>query len=128
MEFFKPGKTYDFMGMRRFWTILSVSLVVISTILTFYPGPNYGTDFRGGTEIELALKKNVDAAAVRAATERAGFSSPDVVQVSDDKNPSHFLIRVQEVSALDEGTKEAIRKALCYAADPKTLDQKRCPE
>jgi preprotein translocase subunit SecF len=128
MEFFKPGKTYDFMGMRRFWTILSISLVVISTILTFYPGPNYGTDFRGGTEIELALKKNVDAAAVRAATERAGFSSPDVVQVSDDKNPSHFLIRVQEVSALDEGTKDAIRKALCFATDPKTLDQKRCPE
>ncbi len=27
----------------------------------FYPGPNYGTDFQGGTEVEIAFTKPVDA-------------------------------------------------------------------
>ena len=60
MEFFKPGRQFDFMGQRRFWISLSVLLVIASTILMFYPGPNYGTDFRGGTEIEVAFKAPTD--------------------------------------------------------------------
>ena len=55
MEFFKPGRQFDFMGQRKFWITLSLTLVAISTILIFYPGPNYGTDFRGGTEVEVAF-------------------------------------------------------------------------
>ena len=51
MEFFKPGRVFDFMGQRRFWIPLSFILVIGSVILCFYPGPNYGTDFRGGTEV-----------------------------------------------------------------------------
>ena len=52
MEFFKPGRQFDFMGQRKFWITLSIVLVAISCVLLVYPGPNYGTDFRGGTEIE----------------------------------------------------------------------------
>ena len=49
MELFKPGRTYDFMGQRVFWIPLSVILIVASCILMIVPGPNYGTDFKGGT-------------------------------------------------------------------------------
>ena len=69
MELFKPGKQYDFMGMRRFWISLSIFLTLASTALLFYPGPNYGTDFRGGTEVEVAFLKGVDAGAIRHAVE-----------------------------------------------------------
>ena len=55
MEFFKPGRVFDFMGQRVFWIPLSFILVIASTILCFYPGPNYGTDFRGGTEVETTM-------------------------------------------------------------------------
>ena len=34
MEFFKPGRQFDFMGQRKFWITLSFSLVIISTILS----------------------------------------------------------------------------------------------
>ena len=67
MEFFKPGRVFDFMGVRWFWIPLSLFLVAASVVLSFYPGPNYGTDFRGGTEVEVAFGKAVDAAGVRAA-------------------------------------------------------------
>jgi preprotein translocase subunit SecF len=130
MEFFKPGRVFDFMGQRVFWIPLSFILVIGSVILCFYPGPNYGTDFRGGTEVEIAFTKTVDAAQVRSAVEAAGFQTPDVVQVVDQSNPWHFLIRVQDVSAISEDEKEALRRSLCLVGDPGAplSDPVKCPE
>jgi preprotein translocase subunit SecF len=130
MEFFKPGRVFDFMGQRRFWIPLSFILVIGSVILCFYPGPNYGTDFRGGTEVEIAFEKPVDGGTVRHAVEAAGFQTPDVVQVVDPNDAYHFLIRVQDVSAITEGEKDALRAALCYTDDPAApiADPAKCPE
>jgi preprotein translocase subunit SecF len=119
MELFKPGRQFDFMAMRWFWVPLSIFLVVASTALTFYPGPNYGTDFRGGTEVEVAFTHDVDAPKIRAAVEASGFSTPDVVQVRDAANPNHFLIRVQDVTVVDDAVKEKLRAALCLTEDSK---------
>src|ERR1700733_9213551 len=129
MEFFKPGRQFDFMRMRSFWIPLSLFLVVASTVLSFYPGPNYGTDFRGGTEVEVAFTKPVDAAQVRRAVQESGFTSPDVVQVKDVNNDNHFLIRVPDVSVVDEASKEKLKTALCLTEDPKApvADEAACP-
>jgi preprotein translocase subunit SecF len=130
MEFFKPGRVFDFMGQRWFWIPLSFILVIVSVILSFFPGPNYGTDFRGGTEVELAFGKAIDAAGVRSAVQSVGFTTPDVVQVVDPNKPYHFLIRVQDVSAITDAEKSALRAALCFvddAASPLT-DANKCPE
>ena len=130
MEFFKPGRVFDFMGQRGFWIPLSFILVAVSTVLCFYPGPNYGTDFRGGTEIEIAFGEKIDAAGVRRAVEDSGFKTPDVVQVVDPNKPYHFLIRVQDVSAITDEEKDALRGALCYVDDPRAPlgDPHKCPE
>jgi preprotein translocase subunit SecF len=130
MEFFKPGRVFDFMGQRGFWIPLSFILVAISTVLCFYPGPNYGTDFRGGTEVEMAFGTKIDAADVRSAVQAAGFSTPDVVQVVDAKQPYHFLIRVQDVTAISDDEKAALRVALCFVEDPRAplSDPVKCPE
>jgi preprotein translocase subunit SecF len=130
MEFFKPGRVFDFMGQRWFWIPLSLILVAISTVLCFFPGPNYGTDFRGGTEVEMAFGTPIDAARVRATVEAAGFKTPDVVQVVDARKPYHFLIRVQDVSAISESEKASLIVALCYVEDPRSAlgDPVKCPE
>ncbi len=128
MEFFKSHKTYDFMGRRALFFTLSALLILGSIILMFVPGPNYGTDFRGGTEVEVAFGKQVDAAQVRAALEASGFKTPDVVQIVDEKNPNHFLIRVQDVSAITEDQKVSIEKALCHTKEGEPIDEARCPK
>jgi preprotein translocase subunit SecF len=130
MEFFKPGRVFDFMKMRVFWIPFSLFAVVASVILTFYPGPNYGTDFRGGTEVEIAFKQSIDAAHVRKAVEDVGFQTPDVVQVVDPNNPHRFLIRVQDVSAITDQEKSALNAALCLVDDPQAplSDSAKCPE
>lgn len=127
MEFFKSHKVYDFMGMRKFWILLSIALTVGSIVLLYVPGPNYGTDFRGGTEIEVAFKKHVDPGQIRHAVTASGqFSEPDVVQVQSPTNESQFLIRVQEISTVDETTKEGLRKALCLGVEGD--DETACPK
>jgi preprotein translocase subunit SecF len=130
MEFFKPGRVFDFMGQRVFWIPLSFALVIISVVLCFVPGPNYGTDFRGGTEVEIAFQKSVDAAGVRGAVASSGFQNPDVVQVVDPNNPWHFLIRVQDVTAITPEEQESVKRALCYVDDPAAPlgDPEKCPE
>ena len=130
MEFFKPGRVFDFMSVRWFWIPLSLFLVVISVALTFYPGPNYGTDFRGGTEVEMAFGTKIDTAGVRAAIEASGFQTPDVVQVVDPNKPFRFLIRVQDVSAITEQEKGALRRALCFVDEPGAplSDPAKCPD
>ena len=129
MEFFKPGRVFDFMRVRVFWIPFSFIAVIVSTILVFVPGPNYGTDFRGGTEVEIGFTKPIDGAGVRRAVEGAGFTGPDVVQVVDANNPYHFLIRVQDVSAITDVEKDSLKAALCYVDSPQAAlnDAQKCP-
>jgi preprotein translocase subunit SecF len=130
MEFFKPGRVFDFMGQRVFWIPLSFILVIASVILCFTPGPNYGTDFRGGTEVEIAFQKAVDAGTVRSAVASSGFQNPDVVQVVDAHNPWHYLIRVQDVTAITAEEQSAVKRALCYIEEPGAplSDPEKCPD
>jgi preprotein translocase subunit SecF len=134
VELFKHGKVWDFMSIRRYWIAFSlISAAVALFSATVWPLPTYGTDFKGGTEVEVAFTKPVDAATVRAAVQRAGFASPDVVSVTDPANPHRFLIRVQETSSLDEEKRNLLHKALCYSAeeqlaDPSCSGQQRATE
>jgi preprotein translocase subunit SecF len=126
MEFFKRHKVYDFMRVRRYWIALSLFLSLGSVVLLYFPGPNYGTDFRGGTEIEVAFKKPVDGGQIRHAVTKTGqFSEPDVVQVQNKDNAHQFLVRVQEISTVDDTTKEQLKKALCLNVEG---EDPRCPK
>src|SRR4051794_12001648 len=113
------------MAIRKYWIGFSLLVVVVSLISLWYPGPTYGTDFKGGTEVEIAFTKPVEAGTVREAVQKAGFSSPDIVSVADPANPNRFLIRVQEVTSLDESKKHIIDAALCYDPEGK-LPEDRC--
>jgi preprotein translocase subunit SecF len=113
MEIIKPGRQFDFMRWRWHFIGASVTLLVLSAISLFYPGPKLGTDFEGGTEVEIAFKEKVAAGDVRGAVEHIGFASPEVVSVDDATNPNRFLIRVKEVTVLTEAEKATIRGKMC---------------
>ncbi|MBW2465472.1 MAG: hypothetical protein JRH11_27745, partial [Deltaproteobacteria bacterium] len=110
MELVKPGTYIDFMRYRKAVISSSLLLVTASIVSLFFPGPNYGIDFQGGTELQLAFQGDVSAGDLRQALEGAGYMRPDVVSVQDSEN--EFIIRVQEVSALPEGQIESIRTTL----------------
>jgi preprotein translocase subunit SecF len=128
MEFIKPGRQFDFMGKRWYFIGLSFALLVLSAISFISPGPKLGTDFKGGTEVEIAFTQPVSAADVRAAVQKVGFADPDVVSVTDAQNPNRFLIRVQEVTVLSDAEKDIIRGKMCLAPENGALPADRCPE
>lgn len=129
MSFLDFKKDIDFMGFRRYFLGVSLLLGIASMVAFFEPGPRFGTDFVGGTEVEVEMLKPVDAAAVRQAVIEAGFASPDVVAVENEKGTPQFLIRVKEVSALTEEQMEAVKTQLCLQPeDPnQKLDPAKCP-
>jgi preprotein translocase subunit SecF len=117
MELIKPGRMFNFMRWRWHFIGASVTLLVLSAISFFYPGPKMGTDFKGGTEVEIAFTKPVNAGDIRAAAQKIGFADPEVVTVADAENANHFLVRVQEVTVLSEHDKDGIRARMCLVPE-----------
>jgi preprotein translocase subunit SecF len=126
----EPGRDIDFMKWRRVaFTASGLAVLASVFVLLVRPGPRWSTDFKGGTEVQVAFTQPVTPAQVRDTVHKIGFEDPEVVQVQDDKNPFHYLVRVKEVSTLTEEQKAGIAAALCVEpgeGEP-PLDEARCP-
>jgi len=117
MQLFPIGRVYDFTSRRGLFMGISLVLTLGSFVLLFFPGPRLGTDFRGGTEVEVAFTERVTPAQVEAAVMKGDFSRPDVIRVEDPKNPHRFLIRVQEISTITDQQQLEIEKRLCLGEE-----------
>ena len=124
MRFFSGGKIYDFMRWRFLFVGISLIITFGSLALLVMGKARLGTDFRGGTEIEVAFKGHVEVAEIRSAITAGGFGTPDVIKVGDPRNPDRYLIRVQEVSTIAHDVQLGMERALCFGAN---LDPTACP-
>ena len=74
MEFFKPGRQFDFM------VAAGLDPAVLFLLSPRRPpllsGPNYGTDFRGGTEVEIAFTTSRSTPASAPAVESRASPRP----------------------------------------------------
>ena len=57
---------FDFMGLRKIASVISIALVVVSIALLAVRGLNYGMDFTGGTSVEFEYAEAPDLADIRA--------------------------------------------------------------
>lgn len=73
MEFFKKQTQIDFMGLRKWTAMLSLILFLASIISLSINGLNWGLDFTGGMQVELAYTKPANLLEIRAALNHAGF-------------------------------------------------------
>ena len=130
MRLFRSHKVYDFMKVRRFWVSFSLLLTFGSAMLLLMGKARLGTDFLGGTEVEIAFKEPVEAGQVRKAVANAGFHSPSVIKVEDPKNPYRYLVRVQEVSTIAAEKQAEIERALCFGSKlpAECTDERRATE
>lgn len=125
MQIFPVGRVYDFMGSKRVFAAISVIVTLVSLFVIFgKPGPQLGTDFKGGTEIEVDFLSEVSPQEIRHAVSSAGFSEPEVIRVSDANAKNRYLVRVQEVSTIGAGKQQEIAKALCVGEN---LPEMECP-
>jgi preprotein translocase subunit SecF len=109
MEFFKPRGTIDFMKYRAPLISGSLFLTLLGFLSIFYPEPNWGIDFKGGTELQLKFDPSVKAGDIRSALSKSGEEA-EVVTV--EGRPGEFLVRVGKASQISEQQKSKVEKSV----------------
>lgn len=73
---------------------------------------NYGTDFKGGSEIHVDFSRDVAPAKIRSALEAGGFRGAEVMSMKDPKRAHMYLVRLTEVAAFSPAQLDKARVEL----------------
>jgi preprotein translocase subunit SecF len=83
LRLYRGQTSFDFVGRRRWWFLLS-SVIIVAGLVSFgFRGFNFGIDFKGGESWEVSAT-GVSQATVVTAVEAAGLSQP-VVEILGGK-------------------------------------------
>lgn len=93
-ELIRPGTQIDFVGKRHLWVGISTAGILLTIILFFTKGLNYGIDFTGGAEVQIQVPKTWDIGKVRSEIEAGGLKGARVQQIGEPGS-SQFLIKAQ---------------------------------
>jgi preprotein translocase subunit SecF len=105
---FVPDHTkIEFMRGRIIGLVVSAVLSTASILLFFYPGLNYGIDFRGGISIEARTSGPADFAALRSQINGLGLGEAQLQQFG---SPQDVLIRLERQAGGDEAQQKAVEK------------------
>src|SRR6185369_4707377 len=105
---FVPDNTrIKFMRGRIAGLVVSAVLSIASVILYFYPGLNYGIDFRGGIVIEARTSGPADFAQLRSTLNGLGLGEAALQQFG---GPDDVLIRLERQPGGDEAQQVAVEK------------------
>ncbi|GEL93661.1 protein translocase subunit SecF [Cellulomonas composti] len=101
-DLYTGRRSYDIVGRRRVWYLISAVLLVASAFLLVKPGLNPGIEFRGGTEFVIAGVEGErdQQKAIDTVQSVAPGESPEVTNLGDDS------MRVQTAELTDEEGKE----------------------
>jgi preprotein translocase SecF subunit len=108
------GTKIPFMRGRIMGLVVSAVLSLASVVLFFYPGMNYGIDFKGGILLEVRTPEPANFAEMRAAIAGAGVGEVALQQFG---SPTEVLVRMeaQESEAAQGRAVAAVRAALDQA-------------
>jgi preprotein translocase subunit SecF len=108
-DFYHERTNFQFIKHSRRWAILSGTLLLLSVLLLFTRGLQFGIDFEGGTswQVRMASGHSAKVADVRDVLRRLGFSDAKVSILSGKNGQS---VNVQEHLVSDPT--ETIRTAL----------------
>jgi preprotein translocase subunit SecF len=96
-----PETRIDFVAKQSQFAIVSGVVLALCLLAIFvYPGPSYGTDFSGGTELIVKFSKSLDSGEVRDIAEKAGIE-PEQVQRYGEKSANEFSIKTTKISVID---------------------------
>ena len=83
----------DFLGKRRFFYIMSLSLIAIGFTIFLTRGIPLGTDFKGGTEILVRFQNDVPIQDVRGTMDKIGLLGSEIKTLGSEKD---ILIKTAE--------------------------------
>ena len=84
----------NFNKFYKLFNLISLGLVVVSILLLFFKGLNFGVDFKGGTLIELrANDKNINVTTLRKSFSKINVGDFNVKKFGNEKD---FLIKIEK--------------------------------
>ena len=103
-----PDTSIRFMRGRLAGPLVSAILSIASVVLFFWPGLNYGIDFRGGVAMELRVPEGTELAALRQALQRLDLGEVKVQSFGASRG-----VRVSlDQRAATETARQRVREAL----------------
>lgn len=101
MELIKNTLNIDFVGKIKLFAVISSIAVLAGIVLLIVIGPNYGVDFKGGTEIQIKID-GIDIGGVRSALSE--FNGVEIMQFEGHDN--EFTIKLPSIALADAATVE----------------------
>lgn len=105
-DLFSGRRSFDIVGRRRFWYLVSGALILLSLVGLFGRGLNFGIEFRGGSELRVSQVQDMADYESRANDIVAGISpggTTTVTQIGD----STVRIRTGELESAQAETARA---------------------
>ncbi len=99
----------NFVSKFRKANTVSIVVFILSILLIFFKGLNYGIDFKGGTLIELRAENNINVSAIRDTLNAMNLGD---INVKNFGNKSDFLIKVEQKNSNDNNLIPEIKKKL----------------
>ena len=102
----------NFSKFYKLFNLISTALVVVSILLLFFKGLNFGVDFKGGTLIELRTNDNkINIASLRDSFNNMNLGDVNIKKFGNDKD---FLIKIEQRDTSSNAI-EIIKKDLTNA-------------
>jgi preprotein translocase subunit SecF len=127
MEFIRPNIYFDFMKY-RYYTYGATLLLAVAGLISiiFINGFNYGIDFAGGTEIQLAVPASVKTEDLRNALKPLGLADARIQSVSNPNPASaEYIIRVTNTNEAGKDHTQLIENTLRTAFGKDKVDIRR---
>ena len=78
---------YDFLGKRKKFYVVSLSIIIIGFIILFTTHSiPLGIDFSGGTELQLKFEKEVDISELRSTMDEAGLAGMEIKTMGSERD------------------------------------------
>lgn len=91
-EFISHKANFDFVGKRFIWLGISGGAILLTFVLFFTKGLNYGIDFTGGAEVQIRVPGDTDIGRVRRVLSDGGV---EIARLQQAGSAQEYLVRVQ---------------------------------
>jgi preprotein translocase subunit SecF len=121
-QLIKPDTKFDFVALKNYAMGITGIFNLISLVILFTVGLNFGIDFKGGTTITVRFTQDVEIGQVRSALAGKGFADAEIKYYGSKRD---VLIATEASTTSLDGLQSQVETALsgAYAAKTFSIEQ-----